>query len=258
MSLSPLTPEDTARLVAALLERAVLPADTQSALLARAGGNPLYAEEFVRCSAIAASLPDRGELGDAAEIAVPETIQALISARLDTLSPERKALLHDASVVGKVFWPGAVASIAATDPDVVRGSLRELVRKELIRPARSSSVEGEDEFSFWHALVRDVAYSQIPRAERAKRHRAAAEWIERTSGERMADHAELLAEHYRRASWVGIRHPTGRRRAEATGGAISGSRRRPGAEPRRRKGGAALSECASTRPRRAGSAQSCS
>ena len=72
----------------------------------------------------------RGELGDAAEIAVPETIQALISARLDTLSPERKALLHDASVVGKVFWPGAVASIAEADPDVVRGSLRELVRKE--------------------------------------------------------------------------------------------------------------------------------
>ncbi len=203
VSLSPLTMAETARLLSALLSRAVLPVETQAALLERAGGNPLYAEEFVRMLGDQGLLTEHGELAGDGEIALPETVQALISARLDTLAPERKALLHDASVVGKVFWPGAVASIGGSESGAVRERLRELVRKELVRPARVSSVEGEDEFSFWHALVRDVAYSQIPRASRAAKHRSAAEWVERTSGERVADHAELLAEHYRQARELG-------------------------------------------------------
>jgi tetratricopeptide (TPR) repeat protein len=141
-------------------------------------------------------LTERGEFAGNGEIALPETVHALIAARLDTLAPERKALLHDASVVGKVFWPGAVASIGGTDAVSVREQLRELLRKELVRPARASSVEGEDEFSFWHALVRDVAYGQIPRAARARKHRAAAEWIEGIAAERVADQAEIVAHHY--------------------------------------------------------------
>jgi len=207
-SLSPLTTEETARLLSALLSRAVLPAETQAALLERAGGNPLYAEEFVRMLSDQGVLTDQGELVGNGEIALPETVHALIAARLDTLAPERKALLHDASVVGKVFWPGAVASIGGTDAVAVRERLRELVRKELVRPARASSVEGEDEFSFWHALVRDVAYGQIPRAARAEKHRAAAEWMEATAGERVADQAELLAYHYGEA--LGLARAAGR------------------------------------------------
>jgi tetratricopeptide (TPR) repeat protein len=75
-------------------------------------------------------------------------------------------------------------------------ALHELALKELVRPARASSMEGESEYSFWHLLVRDVAYSQIPRAERVRRHRAAAAWIERKGGERVEDLAEVLAHHY--------------------------------------------------------------
>ena len=60
-------------------------------------------------------------------------------------------------------------------------------------------MQGEDEYSFWHVLVRDVAYGQLPRAARAAKHRAAAEWIERIAGERVGDHAELLVHHYERA-----------------------------------------------------------
>ncbi|MDQ2982169.1 MAG: hypothetical protein M3R26_07600, partial [Actinomycetota bacterium] len=71
--------------------------------------------------------------------------------------------------------------------------------KELVRGARTSSVKDQAEYSFWHALVRDVAYSQIPRAERGQKHIAAAEWIERMAGERVTDHAELLAYHYTQA-----------------------------------------------------------
>jgi tetratricopeptide (TPR) repeat protein len=154
-------------------------------------GIPLYAEEFVRL------LADR-DLG-ADEAGLPESLQALIAARLDTLITERKSLLQDAAVLGKVFWVGALAEIGGQDQGELELALHELARKELVRPARVSSMEGESEYSFWHLLVRDVAYSQIPRAERARRHRAAAAWIERKAGERVEDLAEVLAHHYLQA-----------------------------------------------------------
>jgi class 3 adenylate cyclase/tetratricopeptide (TPR) repeat protein len=188
INLAPLTNEETAQLVSALLERAVLPAETQRALLERAGGNPLYAEEFVRL------LSDRG--GPAGADEVPESVQALIAARLDTLSPERKALLQDASVIGKVFWAGALAVMGERDRGEVEQALHELARKELVRPSRVSTMEGEAEYGFWHALVRDVCYGQIPRAGRAERHQKAAAWIEQKAGERAEDLADVLAHHY--------------------------------------------------------------
>jgi tetratricopeptide (TPR) repeat protein len=85
------------------------------------------------------------------------------------------------------------------DEALVRSGLHELARKELVRSARTSSVSQQAEYSFWHLLVRDVAYSQIPRAERARKHVAAAEWVEGMAGERLTDHAELLAYHYEQA-----------------------------------------------------------
>jgi class 3 adenylate cyclase/tetratricopeptide (TPR) repeat protein len=191
INLAPLTEEETARLIASLLERAVLPAETQRSLLERAGGNPLYAEEFVRL------LADRGELAEVVE--VPDSVQALIAARLDTLSPERKSLLQDASVVGKVFWAGALADMAGRDLGEVEQALHELSRKELVRPARASSMDGQAEYGFWHLLLRDVCYAQIPRAARAARHRAAAVWLERQAGERAEDLADVLAYHYLQA-----------------------------------------------------------
>jgi class 3 adenylate cyclase/tetratricopeptide (TPR) repeat protein len=203
VSLAPLSSEETAQLIGELLDQAVLPAETQTGLLGRAGGNPLYAEEFIRM------LVDRGLLarhgaawelksGDG-EIPVPETVQALIAARLDTLSPQRKALLQDGAVIGKVFWAGALAEMGGADVREVRDALHELARKELLRPARRPSIEGETEYAFWHLLVRDVAYAQIPRAARAEKHRAAAAWIEKMAGERVADSAELLVHHYEQA-----------------------------------------------------------
>ena len=190
VSVSPLSPEDTARLLQSLLERALLPADTQASILERAGGNPLYAEQFARMLS---------ERGDAAGLLLPEGVQALIAARLDTLPAEAKALLQDASVLGKVFWSGAVAAIGGTESDSVQAGIRELVRRELVRPVRVSSMRGQDEFSIWHALVRDVAYQQIPRARRAEKHIAAAAWIEGTAEERVADHSEILVHHYENA-----------------------------------------------------------
>jgi len=166
VNLSPLSEADTARLIGNLLEQAVLPAEVQTAILSRAGGNPLYAEEFVRL------LKDRGilhkqvatwTLDATAEIPLPSGVQGLIAARLDTLDQPKKAMLADAAVIGKVFWSGAVAAMGERDPKEVQEALHELSRKELVRPARRSSMEGESEYSFFHALVRDVSYAQIPR-----------------------------------------------------------------------------------------------
>jgi class 3 adenylate cyclase/tetratricopeptide (TPR) repeat protein len=182
LSLAPLTEQETAELVHALLERAVLPAEVQSAVLARAGGNPLYAEEFARLVA------ERGSAGG--DLPVPDTVQALIAARLDTLDPPAKKLLQDAAVVGKVFWPGALGDAPA---DV----LRNLERREFVRRERRSSVEGEEQYAFRHVLVRDVAYGELPRAARAARHEAVAAWIESLG--RGEESAELLAYHYGQA-----------------------------------------------------------
>jgi class 3 adenylate cyclase/tetratricopeptide (TPR) repeat protein len=190
ISLAPLSTEEAGRLLQVLLDRTLLPAETQAALLERAGGNPLYAEQFARMLA---------ERGDAEDLAVPESVQALMAARLDTLRPGLKGLLHDAAVIGRVFWSGAVAAVGERERDEVRRDLNELVRREFVRPVRVASIEGEDEFSFWHVLVRDVAYQQIPRSPRAQKHVAAARWIEQTAEERIADHAEILVHHYGQA-----------------------------------------------------------
>ena len=199
IGLSPLSDADTARLVQALLEQVVLPAELQTAILDRAGGNPLYAEEFVRMLTDRGLLETRGRtvaLREDAEIPVPDSIHALIAGRIDTLAPDRKALLQDASVLGKVFWSGAVQAMGGRDTQSVQTALHELANKELVRPAKASSMGGEAEFAFWHAMVRDVTYSQIPRASRAHKHLAAARWIETAAPERPKDVADILIHHY--------------------------------------------------------------
>jgi class 3 adenylate cyclase/tetratricopeptide (TPR) repeat protein len=207
--LTALSDLDTALLVAALVGRSVLPVGVQALLLERAGGNPLYAEEFARLLADQGLVPEKqgeGRAGSPAEnqvttvpdIPVPETVHGLIAARLDALAPEVRAMVQDAAVVGRVFWPGAVAAMNGSG-DAVRDGLAELERKQLVQRARTSSVQHQDEYVFWHALVRDVAYAQIPRAGRARRHQAVAEWVEQVAGERVGDLAEVVAHHYGQA-----------------------------------------------------------
>jgi class 3 adenylate cyclase/tetratricopeptide (TPR) repeat protein len=198
INLTALTERETAQLVAALLDRTLLPADVQAPILERSGGNPLYAEEFIRMLKDRGLLAQRGgtwTLAPADELPYPESVQALIAARLDTLSPERKALLQDASVIGKVFWAGALTAMGTRDEREVRNVLHELSRRQIVRPLRISTMEGEAEYTFLHVLSRDVAYGQIPRAQRVVKHQAAAEWIERQAGDRLEDLADVLAYH---------------------------------------------------------------
>jgi class 3 adenylate cyclase len=184
LGVSPLSDVESAKLLSLVLGTPVLAAETQAALLERASGNPLYAEQFARL------LLERGSIED---MPVPENVQGLIAARLDTLSAAEKGVLHDAAVIGKVFWVGALA-----EDDQRSNILHALERKEFIRRERRSSVAGEEEYAFRHVLVRDVAYGQIPRADRVARHLRSAGWIEALN--RPHDNAELVAHHYSAAS----------------------------------------------------------
>ena len=185
VALAPLSGEETARLIWAL------GVETQPALVERAGGNPLYAEQYVRM------LRERGSAEE-----LPESVQGIIAARLDSLPAAEKGVLQDAAVMGKVFWVGALG--------VDEQQLHPLQQKEFVQRARRSSVAGETEFSFRHVLVRDVAYGQIPRADRARKHLHAAEWIESLG--RADDHAEMVAHHYANALAL----------TRASGGALDG------------------------------------
>lgn len=130
------------------------------------------------------------------ELPLPETVQGIIAARLDALEPEDKALLQGAAVLGKVAWLGALAALGDVDASRLEQRLHSLERKEFMRRERRSAVAGERQYAFRHVLVRDVAYSQLPRAARADKHRRIAEWIETLSPDRAADRAELLAHHW--------------------------------------------------------------
>jgi class 3 adenylate cyclase/tetratricopeptide (TPR) repeat protein len=176
--LAPLSDEETAELFTALVG-----GHAGDELLARAGGNPLYAEQYARLVA------EHGSLDE-----LPASVRGIIAARLDTLSELDKELVHDAAVVGRVFWSGAVASLSGTDRWSVEERLLGLERRELVRRKQVSSVEGETEYAFRHVLMRDVAYGEIPRAARAEKHNLAADWIEGLG--RADDHAEMLAHHY--------------------------------------------------------------
>ena len=186
VSLAPLTDDETARLLAVLLDRPLLLAETQAALLQRAGGNPLYAEEYVRML---------GDWGDS-DLPLPETVQGIVAARLDLLGDNEKALLQDAAVLGKVFWTDALTSLSGLESLELEERLLALERKEFVHRERRSAVAGEAQYAFRHVVVRDVAYGQMPRAARIDRHRRAAEWIESLAHDRAEDRSEMLAHHY--------------------------------------------------------------
>ncbi len=198
ITLSPLTSGDTADLISALLD-AILAEDIRAPVLERAGGNPLYAEEYVRL------LLDRDlllrtsgglHLRAGEELPLPDTVQVVLAARLDTLPPEQKAILSDAAVFGETFWSGGVAALAQRSEAEVDAIVTDLAERQLVRPASESSFAGEPEHLFWHGLVRDVVYGELPRAARARKHARAAAWLESKAGGRIEELAEILAFHY--------------------------------------------------------------
>ena len=184
-----------------LIER-LLGADPPEALrgvLAQVEGNPFFLEEVL------GSLIDQGllerqngswtmsELPDG--FVMPDTVQAVVAARIDLLGPAEKEALQAAAVIGRTFWSGPVYELCEdADPD-----LRQLEQRDFIRLRLGSSIEGEREYAIKHAVTREVAYASIPRARRAHIHAAFADWVERFAG-RLDEYAPIVAHHYAQAA----------------------------------------------------------
>jgi DNA-binding SARP family transcriptional activator/class 3 adenylate cyclase len=191
IELEPLSEDDTGHLLETLLAAHRLPTGVGPGLLAAAGGNPLFAEEYVRMVRDRHPLPDPPR----ERLPLPETVHAIIAARLDALPAEEKAALQDLSVLGRVGWVGALAAVSGRTAAEVEACLERLAAREFLYRAGRSSMAAEREYGFRHVLVCEVAYGQIPRLERAGKHRRAAGWLESLAAER----SELLAHHYGRA-----------------------------------------------------------
>ena len=153
------------------------------AVIRVAEGNPLFIEQ------LAATMEET-------EGALPTSIRGLVAARLDALPQRDRAVLLDAAVVGKVFWYDALVALSA-EPDIER-VLEELERRDLIRREASSFLENQQQFTFTHVLIRDVAYELLPRADRARRHEAVAQFFERSTGS-SNEAIGALAHHWRDA-----------------------------------------------------------
>ncbi len=175
IELEPLQPEESARLVAALTAELELPVDTAT-VLAKTEGNPLFVEETIRM------LAERPRAG--AE-RIPDTLQALIAARIDRLPPTQRTLIQRAAAMGRLFMRGALEHLS---PDVedVEGALEELVARDLVVREARATISGEHAFKFKHVLIREVAYGGLSKSSRAELHHAFASWL----GERAGD--ELL------------------------------------------------------------------
>jgi len=152
-----------------------------------AEGNPLFIEQ------LAATMEET-------EGALPTSIRGLVAARLDALPQRDRALLLDAAVVGKVFWYDAL--LALSPDSEVDHVLDELERRDLIRREATSIIENQQQFSFTHMLIRDVAYELLPRADRARRHEAVARFFERSIGS-SSEASGALARHWRDAGDFG-------------------------------------------------------
>jgi class 3 adenylate cyclase/tetratricopeptide (TPR) repeat protein len=168
-------------------------------IVAHAEGNPFFLEEVLG-SLIDQELLERHngswtmrELPSG--FVLPDTVQAVVAARIDLLEPAEKAALQAASVIGRIFWSGPVYQLC---PELAP-DLRILEERDFIRLRLGSSIEGEREYAIKHAVTREVAYAGVPKARRAHLHAAFAAWVEEF-GFRPDEHAPLLAHHYAEAA----------------------------------------------------------
>jgi class 3 adenylate cyclase/tetratricopeptide (TPR) repeat protein len=211
--LEPLREDETDELIRNLLGRLPVPAEAHDRVIAAAEGNPLFVEELLRMmldegllTRENGSWAARGGLG---ELAVPPTIHALLSARLDRLDPEERGVIQRASVAGQVFWWGAVAELSPRGSRPAVGAhLQSLVRKDLIR-REHSGFAAEDAFRFGHILIRDAAYAALPKQARADLHERLAAWLARKTTECAAEYEEIVGYHLEQS--VRYRGELGRR-----------------------------------------------
>jgi len=199
LSLGPLSDSQTEELLEELLPK--VGSGLRQRILAAAEGNALFAEEIVAHlidQGVLAPTPDGiAEVAPNATVTIPDTVRALLAARVDVLPGEEKQVLQDAAVVGRIFW---ATTLEAMRNGLVRPALRALEDKGFVLTRPTSSLPGQTELAFRHGLVREVAYESIPKGRRASAHAEVGRWIEELAGERRDEYVELVAYHYESAA----------------------------------------------------------
>ena len=187
IELEPLGRGDAEELASALTADTPLTPELREAVLDKTEGNPLFLEETVRMLV-------QGDDGHVERI--PDTLQALIAARIDLLPASQKTLMQRASVIGRTFWHGAVEHLS---PDVedVGDVVEELLLRDFVLREPRSTLSGDRAYRFKHVLIRDVAYSGLPKAARAELHVGFANWLHERAGEELL---EIRASHLDRAA----------------------------------------------------------
>ncbi len=174
-----------------------LPEQATRSILARANGIPLYAVEMVRMLVADRRLEEAEGayrvVGDLGDLRVPDTLQALIAARLDALDPDDRALLQDAAVLGQTFGVAALAALRGDEAAEIERRLRGLVRREVLTLDTDPRSPERGQFGFTQALVREVAYATLSKRDRRTKHLAAARYFESLGDEELAG---VLATHY--------------------------------------------------------------
>ncbi|GIJ25385.1 hypothetical protein Vqi01_05470 [Micromonospora qiuiae] len=198
ITLPPLRDTGIAALYAHMFGQAAFSADLLTPLIEVAGGNPLYAHEYVRMLIEQGALRQsrRGwSLEKQLDLPMPESVHAVIANRVDLLDVKERAVLLAAAVVGVQFWPGAVAAAIGQPVESVERALRRLEQRDFVHEQAASSMAGQPEYRFRHVLVRDVCYQRLPRTERVAQHERTADWLDTLSQSRDTDLAEVLAHH---------------------------------------------------------------
>jgi DNA-binding SARP family transcriptional activator/class 3 adenylate cyclase len=181
--LAPLSERESSELMEQLRGSSPLDEEVRARVFEAAEGNPLFIEQFL------AMLAEQGR--SAEHLAVPPTIQALLAARLDRLEASERAVLEQASIVGKEFWQEAVANLLPEEQGLTT-RLHALVRKDLIRPAG-------DRLRFRHQLIREAAYDALPKRARAESHERFAVWLEQAAAEQASESEETVGYHLEQA-----------------------------------------------------------
>ncbi|HEX9380346.1 MAG TPA: tetratricopeptide repeat protein [Gaiellaceae bacterium] len=190
IELEPLAREESETLAEALLAEHDVPDNVRARLLDKTEGNPLFVEETVRM------LLEEGAHGDR----IPDTLQALIAARIDRLPAGEKVVLQRGSVIGRVFWAGAVDHLSPEyDADDLEDMLDDLLLRDLVTREERSTISGESAYRFKHVLIREVAYTGLSKSSRAEYHTRFAEWLRQKADKELLevrayhlDHATAL------------------------------------------------------------------
>jgi class 3 adenylate cyclase len=187
LPLEKLADDDARELASRLLERHEVIAGQASTVAETGEGNPLFIEE------LAASLAERTT---SEQQELPTSIREIVAARLDGLPPAERSVLLDASVMGRIFWRGALVRMQQRDN--VQTLLGSLEQRDLVRREAVSRIQGDQQFAFKHVLIRDVAYQTLPRAARRDRHAAVASYLQEMTGSG-GQANEALAHHWQEA-----------------------------------------------------------